>query len=186
MLAEDIKLNFGDLAFLKGETAINVEYVYSGLTVGKKTEDAYIQEKVTAYNTKEPGRGDQWLRSWKSARTARFEPKFEELFNKQLSGRKASLAVGKNPGAKYTLVLKTTSLEPGFNVGIMRRPALVSTVAEFVETKNRSRKLAEIAILEAPGRDAGGYDFDVGYRLQEGYAKTGKELGAFVYKKGLR
>ena len=82
--------------------------------------------------------------------------------------------------------MKTTSLEPGFNVGIMRRPALVSTVAEFVETKNRSRKLAEIAILEAPGRDAGGYDFDVGYRLQEGYAKTGKELGAFVYKKGVK
>lgn len=186
LLADDIKLRSGDLGFLKGETIVNVEYVYAGLTVGKITEQAYTQEKVAGYNKQQPGKGEQWLQAWKSNRAARYEPKFEELINKQFSGKKSGLTVGHNPGAKYTLVLRTTNWEPGWNAAVMRRPALVSSRAEFFETKNRSRELAAIDLLEMPGRDVSGYDFDIGVRLQEGYAKTGKELGAFLYKKALR
>lgn len=181
-----MKVVSGNLGFLKGEKTLNVEYVYDGLTVGKITEQAYTDEKVAGYNRKEAGKGDKWLQAWKSDRAARFEPKFEELINKQFSSRKVDLNVRKNPEAKYTLVLKTTNLEPGWNAAVMRRPALVSTRAEFFEAKNRDKELAVITILEAPGRDAMGYDFDVGYRLQEGYAKTGKELGIFLYKKALK
>jgi hypothetical protein len=31
-----------------------------------------------------------------------------------------------------------------------------------------------------------GFDFDVGYRYQEGYAKAGKELGILLVKKALK
>ena len=31
-----------------------------------------------------------------------------------------------------------------------------------------------------------GYDFDASYGLQKGYAKTGKELGAFPNRKALK
>jgi hypothetical protein len=68
----------------------------------------------------------------------------------------------------------------------MRQPAQVSTEASFYQGKDRTKPLAVVTILKAPGRDAMGYDFDVGVRLQEGYAKTGKELGAFLYKKALK
>lgn len=84
------------------------------------------------------------------------------------------------------MVLKTTHLEPGWNAAVMRAPAEVSTQAEFFETADRGKSLGVITIARAPGRDAMGYDFDVGYRIQEGYAKTGKELGAFLYKKALK
>lgn len=185
-LAESIKLESGNLGFLKGETTLNIEYAYDGLMVGKLTEAAYIEEKVGAYNKKEAGTGDKWLRSWKTDRAGRFEPKFEELLNKQFSSKKAGLSAGKHPEAKYTMVLKTTALDPGWNAAVMRRPAMVSTRAGFYETKDRTKELAVIVIRDAPGRDAMGYDFDVGYRLQEGYAKTGKELGAFLNKKALK
>lgn len=185
-LAQSIKLESGNLGFLKGETTLNIEYAYDGLTVGKLTETAYIEEKVATYNKKEAGTGDKWLQSWKTDRATRFEPKFEELLNKQFSSKKAGLSGGKHPEAKYTLVLKTTTLDPGWNAAVMRRPAMVSTRAGFYETKDRSKELGVIIIRDAPGRDAMGYDFDVGYRLQEGYAKTGKELGIFLYKKGLK
>ncbi|MGZ4986880.1 MAG: hypothetical protein ACXWBP_02455 [Limisphaerales bacterium] len=185
-LAQDIKLESGTLGFLKGEGTLNTEYAYDGLTVGKMTEKDYIEKKVAEYNAKQAGTGDKWLASWKTDRAARFEPKFEELLNKQFESRKIALKAGKSPDAKFTLVLKTTSLEPGWNAGIMRRPAEVSTQAEFYEGKDRSKPLAVITLLKAPGRDAMGFDFDVGYRFQEGYAKTGKELGYFLYKKALR
>ena len=182
--AQDMKLQSGALAFLKGEKTLNVEYVYDGLTVGKMTEQAYIDKKVEEANKKEAGTGDKWLVSWKADRAKRYQPKFEELLNKQLI--KTGLTVGANSAAKFTLVLKTTNLEPGWNAAVMRAPAGVSTEAAFYEGQDRGKPLAVITILKAPGRDAMGYDFDVGYRLQEGYAKTGKELGAFLYKKALK
>ena len=186
LAAQDMKLNSGSLDFLKGQTMLNVEYVYDGLTVGKGTEQAYIEKKVAEFNSKEPGKGEKWLENWKADRTKRYQPKFEELLNKQFTERKVNFKAGQYPDAKYTLVLKTLNLEPGYNAFVSRAPAQISTEAKFVDTKDRSKELAVISILKAPGRDAMGYDFDPGYRLQEGYAKTGKELGVFLYKKALK
>lgn len=184
--AQSVKLESGDLGFLKGETTLNVEFAYDGLTVGKMTEADYINKHVTEANAKAAGSGELWLEKWKSDRTQRYEPKFAELMNKQFTDRKAALKLDRDPAAKYTLVLKTTNLDPGFNVGIMRAPAAVSTTAEFYDRKDRSKTLAVVTILKAPGRDGMGYDFDAGYRLQEGYAKTGKELGGLICKKALK
>lgn len=182
MPAQNLKLTSGSLEVLKGEKNLNLEYSYDGLTVGKLPEPTYVDEKVAEYNRKEAGKGDQWLASWKGDRERRFQPKFEELLNKQFTERKVDFQAGKHPEARFTLVLKTTMLEPGFNVAVMRRPAAVSTEAAVYETKDRSKPLALITILKAPGQDAMGYDFDTGQRLMEGYAKTGKELGKFLCK----
>jgi hypothetical protein len=182
--AQSMKLESGTLDFLKGQTVLNVEYVYDGLTVGKETEQAYMEKRMTEANKKEATGGEKWQAGWKEGRAKRFEPKFEELLNKQWA--KKDVKAGKNPEAKYTLVLKTTNLDPGWNAGIMRSPASVSTEAHFYDTKDRSKSLAVISIKNAPGRDAMGYDFDATYRLQEGYAKTGKELGSFILKKALK
>ena len=184
--AQDIKLQSGSLDFLKGEPALNLEYVYDGLSVGKVTEQAYVDEKVAEYNKKEAGKGDAWLASWKSDREKRFQPKFEELLNKQFTEKKITLNAGAHPAAKFTLVVKTTNLEPGWNAAIMRRPAAVNTEMDVYATNARHQPLAVIPSLQAPGQAARGYDDDVGYRLQEGYAKTGKELGKFLIKKALK
>jgi hypothetical protein len=184
--AQSVKLESGALDFLKGETALNLEYNYDGLTVGKLAEQAYVDEKVAAANAKEAGKGDAWLVSWKADRERRYQPKFEELFNKQFFDKQIDFHVGQAPKAKFTMVLKTTNLEPGFNVAVMRRPAAVSTEATFYETADRSKPLAVVTVSKAPGQDAMGYDYDTGQRLSEGYAKTGKELGKFLIKKALK
>jgi hypothetical protein len=184
--AQKVKLESGALDFLKGATSVNVEYAYDGLTVGKLAEPVYIEKKVTEMNAKAAGKGDQWLESWKRDRAARYQPKFEELLNKQFTERKVDLKVGADAAAKYTLILKTTLIEPGWNIAISRHDAEVSATAVFVETQNRATELAVITIDRAPGRGGNGYDFDSGFRVQEGYAKAGKELGAFICKKALK
>ncbi|HPA16647.1 MAG TPA: hypothetical protein PLU30_02780 [Verrucomicrobiae bacterium] len=184
--AQKITVKSGSLDFLKGEKSLNVEYRYANLTVGKDTEQSYTNKKVAEYNAKEAGKGDKWLESWKADRANRFEPKFEELINKQITDQGCSLKVGKDPEAKYTLVLKTIAIEPGWNAAVMRAPASVSTQAQFVETNDRAKELAVVEILKAPGRDVIGYDFDVAYRIQEGYAKTGKALGVYLSKNVLK
>ena len=66
--AQKVKLLMGNFSQLKGQTLLNLEYVYDNLIVGKITEEEYITKKVTEYNNKTHGRGDNWLKSWKSDR----------------------------------------------------------------------------------------------------------------------
>jgi len=176
--SQKIKLVEGDLNSLKGQKAINTKFEYDGMSVGKfPKEEDYIAKKKDELNGKEAGRGDAWEKGWKSDRQERFEPQFRELFSKH-----ASLSTV-DESAQYTLIFKTVKTEPGFNIGVTSRPAFIDGEALLVESQNPSKVLAKITLTKAPGRDVMGFDYETGARLQEAYAKAGKELGAFVKSK---
>jgi hypothetical protein len=175
--AQRIKLTEGSLSVLKNEKSINVEFTYDNMKVGKfDKEEDYVQTKKEEYNKKEPGRGDNWAKSWVSDRTSRFEPKFNELFEKysELSNKK---------DAKYTLILHTSFTEPGFNVGVMKRNAQINTDILIVETADHNKVIARITMDKVPGRSFWGSDFDTGERISECYADAGKALGKFINDK---
>ena len=174
--AQKLKLTDGDLSVIKDQTALNFEFTYDNMSVGKfDNEKDYIQKKTDEYNKKEPGRGDAWAKSWVGDRQARFEPKFIELFTKASD-------IGESKTAKYTLIFKTTSTEPGFNIYITRKNAKIDAVVQIVETANKSKVIATITVDNALGRTFGGYDYDTGLRIGEAYADAGKALGKFVKK----
>lgn len=173
--SQKIKLVEGDLSALKGQNAVKTEFTYDNMSVGKFPKEAdYIAQKKSDLDKKEPGRGDKWEATWISDRQERFEPQFRELFSKysEIS------TVGEN--SPYTLIFKTVKTEPGWNIGITRAPAFIDAEAWIVDSQNHDKVLAKIMITKAPGRDAMGYDYETGARLQEAYAKSGKELGAFI------
>ncbi|POY35280.1 hypothetical protein C3K47_15975 [Solitalea longa] len=182
--AQKIKLQSGDIKTLKGTTEFNVKYIYENITVGKLTEQAYIEKKVSEYNKDQQGRGDSWKKSWIADRPARYEPKFEELMNKRLSAQ--GIRLSENSNSKYTLVFKTIFIEPGFNVGVWRENASINAIIDIVETANPSNIIATITLDKAPGKVFGGYDYDTGLRIQEAYAKAGKELAEFLIDEGLK
>ena len=172
--AQKIKTVDGDLSPLKDETSINIEFVYAGMSVGKfDDEKEYIAKKTDEYNKKEPGKGDAWAKSWVDDRVSRFEPKFIELFEEN-----SKMTVKKD--AKYTMIFKTTSTEPGFNIVIHRKNAEIDAEVEIVETANRKKKVASLTVSNAPGRQFGGYDYDTGVRITEAYAVAGKRLGKYI------
>lgn len=177
--AQSMNLASGNLDFLKGQKTVNLVYAYDNLRVGPGTEQEYIDKKVNGYNKDKPGHGDEWLKNWKNDRPTRYQPKFEELINKQLE--KPGVKVGNFPNAPYTLILRTTFIEPGFNVYMARRPANTNLEAAFVKT-GTTAELAVITMMKSPGRDALGYDFDSGERISESYAKAGKSLANFLIK----
>ncbi len=175
--AQKIKLVSGSLAPLKGEKVLNTEFTYENMKVGKyDKEEDYIAKKKAEYNEKEPGRGDTWSKAWVDDRKERFEPQFRELF---VNYAKMSTV---DPGAKYTMIVHTTFTEIGYNIGISSMPAYINFEVNIVETANHNTVVATITIIKAPGRSAFGMDFDTGLRLQEAYAKAGKELGQFLIK----
>jgi hypothetical protein len=182
-LAQRVDLRSGDVGVLSGQKTVNVEYDYSEFGVGKfATEQEYLDKKSAEYNAKEAGKGDAWKKAWVEDRKARYEPKFEELFNKGLED-KGITAVKARPDAQYTLIVKTKFIEPGFNVGVMRKNAYVDFEVDLVESANKSNKVAEIGMRNVPGGQFGGFDFDTGVRIAESYAKAGKSLAAFLDKK---
>lgn len=172
-IAQKIKLQEGSLDALKNEKVLNVQYEYQNMGVGKFTDEAdYVAKKTTEYNEKEAGRGDQWAKGWVADRKNRYEPNFEELFNKY-----NKFEIGNHPDAKYTLIFKTLFTEPGYNIYISRKNALIHGEAWIVETASPQNVIAKYSVKKSPGRTFGGYDFDTGLRIQEAYAAAGKALG---------
>ncbi len=175
--AQRIKLIEGNLGVLKNERSISEEFTYDNMRVGKfDKEDDYVSSKKEEYNKKESGRGDNWAKSWVGDRKYRFEPKFNELFEKH-----SELSTKKD--ARYTLIFHTIFTEPGFNVGVWKKNAEIDAEVWIVETANRSNVIAKISIQKSPGRSFWGNDYDTGERLAEAYAAAGKALGKFIKNK---
>ncbi|MBK7432930.1 MAG: hypothetical protein IPI66_02870 [Chitinophagaceae bacterium] len=179
--AQKIKTVEGDPSVLKNESNINIEFTYDNISVGKfDNEKDYIKKKTDEYNAKDPGRGDIWAKNWINDRQARYEPKFTDLYiitsHKTLS-----------KDAKYTMIFKTLSIEPGYNVagGMVafggRKNAEIDAEVWIVETANRSNKVAVLSVTNAPGGTWGGYDYDTGTRIAESYAISGKKLAKYIY-----
>lgn len=178
--AQKLKVTSGKEKDLASFKSYNIEYTYAeDLKVGKKTETEYLDEKRSEKNAEEAGTGDAWVDTWNENKEGgKFFEKFETLFNEQLL--KAGVEGSRdNASADCTLKLNIYYMDPGFNVGVMKRPAYVSMTATFVADGN------EVVVMDlsmAPGQ-AYAVDFDASFRISESFAKTGKTLGAYLAKK---
>jgi hypothetical protein len=180
--AQKMVLKSGSFDFLKGQKVILVKYDYSNLSVGKfDKEDEYVSSKVAEYNKSEAGKGDKWKTAWYEDRATRYEPKFELLFNEYMEskGLKCDKAAA---DAKYAIVIHTTFIEPGFNVGVMRKDASINAEIKFIEVAG-GKDVAFLTVDNCPGRGGMGYDFDTGFRIEEAFAKLGKSTAGFIGKK---
>jgi len=184
------KLLSGDMKVLKGQTEVILSYDYSTMGVGKyKSADEYASEKVAEMNKKKEGSGDAWLEKWKSDRTERFQPSFRKDFNGEVDSYNLS---GKDdsPNAKYTFIVRTTFMEPGFNVSMVtsfaKKPAYIDVLVDLVETANPGTVLATVEMKKIQSKNMGGYDYDTGGRVESCYERAGEYLGKFLVKTVLK
>lgn len=176
--AQKLKETEGSFNALKGQSKVNVEFDYSDFNVGKLTEKDYLAKRTKELNEKEAGRGDKWKALWVSDRKNRYEPHFFEQFNKQ-----SGLTGGSFPDAKYTIIVKVTRIEPGFNIPmVMQKNAENDTELILVETSNKGKALGKITATKAVGRTFGGNDWDTGIRIEESFELLGKTLGKYIAK----
>jgi len=146
------------------------------------SEEEYINKKIAEYNLKIPGKGEEWSKSWKTDRAARYQPKFENLLNKYLQENSVS-ASPDIKDSKYSILLKTTFTEPGYNIYVSSQNAMIDVEVYFVETNNPSNVVIKLTIKRIPGRSVMGDDYDTGVRIEEAYAKCGKDLGIYLLKR---
>ena len=175
--AQHIKLLEGSIDALKSEKSITTEFTYNDMRVGKYDKESdFINEKKDEYNKKEPGKGDTWAKNWEGDRKYKYEPKFDEAFE-----RYSEMTV--KSGSKYTLIFNTNFTELGFNVGVARKSAQINGEAVIVETADKTKIIAKIRIEKAPGAAFfTGNDFDSGDRIAECYVTAARALGKFIKK----
>jgi len=175
--AQKIKVTDGDLSFLKDLAELSVVFEYpDDIKVGKMSQEDFIDKKVAEKEEKEAGTGEAWKEAYFADRTDHYEPMFIELFDKYTG----DLYIQQDdPDYKYTMIVKTTFMEPGYNVGISSKKAAIDLEISFIETANPENVLGTISLKKSPGTA----HYDQGLRVGESYAKAGKELGKYLEKK---
>jgi hypothetical protein len=172
------KIKSGDFKVLQGQSTLNLQYDYSNMAVGKfKVEEEYIKDGIADRNKKKPGSGDEWAQKWASDKSERFQPMFEKNLNGEI--KDCGLTGVPNAGdAKYTLIVRTTFLEQGFQSGVgPSKPAYINLVVDLVETANPGTILATIEYPKVQSANMMGYDYDTGGRIMSCYDRAGGNIG---------
>ncbi|WP_042720742.1 hypothetical protein [Flavobacterium sp. B17] len=180
--AQKMKVISGNFDFLKGEKELDLQMDYSHIKFYKENMDeaAYIakQEKDIQKANKSPEEFQAWKKDWEYSKNTQFVDKFLASMNKN-TDIKTSVD---NPSAKYTLLVETVWIYPGWFAGVMNQPSKLSTVLKFVEKSDPSNVLLEIESKNAPGDNFVGLPNN-NDRISEGYAKTAKTLARMIEKK---
>jgi len=182
--AQDMNVVQGNFDFLKDQKKINTEFDYSDFTMmkEKKSEAQYVKEHKAELDEKAKGNGNIWEKKWVNAREQIWTPKFLEIANIVLTKEKKDLNFQEGLKTPYTLIVKAVWIYPGWDAGIMKQPAKVTTNLKFVDSANKSNVLLEITSDEAPG-DQWGSNFSNETRIGEGFAKTAKSMSKLIIKK---
>lgn len=182
---QKLKVNQGDFKFLNGQKEINVVFVYDNMKLLKKnlSNDDYVREHAAELEEETRGKGTSWEKSWYASRELIYAPKFLELMNRYLYEDHKVFFAENLSDTNYTLIVETIWVYPGWDAGVMKQPAKVSTLLKFVDTNNKENVLLEVSSENAPG-DQWGSSFNNEDRLGEGYAKTGKSFAKLILKKG--
>ncbi|MCA4782916.1 hypothetical protein IF125_11730 [Empedobacter stercoris] len=166
----------GNTNFLSDQKEINVELVFDNVKFynENKTETEYLEkrEKDVLDN---PKRGEsywkEWLADWNENKNSTYLDKF-------IKGTTKSKKINfvKNSSAKYTLIINSEWIYPGYHAGIAIEPAKLSTTLHFIETANPSHILLSIKTDKIKGT-SGKNDFVMEYgRIASAYESTGKLL----------
>lgn len=182
--SQKIKLKEGGFDFIKDQKEINVMFVYDHMKLMKDqlTNDEYVTKRSAELEEKSKGKGKVWKKKWDASRELIWNPKFLELMNKYLGDKENIYFSEDLSDAKYTLIVETVWLYPGWDAGIMKQAAKVTTLLKFVETANEDNILTEVSSENAPG-DQWGNNYSNESRIGEGYAKTAKSFAKLILKK---
>jgi hypothetical protein len=181
-MAQKMKIQEGDLKFLQGQDVVNVVFDYNDVKLMKEniSEQEYVSNRVAELNKKISGNGDIWKKQWERSKEDLWNPKFISIFNTVLTKEKINTRLKENADSPYTLLVKVKWLYPGWDAGIMKQPAKVTTQLTFVDSKTK-KVLCDIESTDAPG-DQWGSNFSNESRVGEGFAKTGKTLAQKISK----
>ncbi len=179
--AQKLKLVEGNLDYLKNQKLLKVEFTYDKLKVGKMSEEDYVAKKVKDYNKKEDGKGDKWKEKWESDKEDAYPDYFINMFE-MLMGNGEVMLNENAEDADYIMVVNTSFIEPGFNVGIQSKRALANMEVRIVSKDNPEKTLAMFTITKSPGNSLFGANFATVDRVGGCFEHAASELAGYFLR----
>lgn len=178
--AQKLKVESGDFSFLKGQTELKVVMDYSKATFydEKINEEEYIKRRRKEIgDNKGTKEADKWTADWEHSKKNTFIDKFLSSINKNMK-----IKASKDADSKYTLIVETIWVYPGWFAVVMNKPSRVTTRLKFVENVNPGNVLLIVNSRTAIGDNFIGVANN-NDRIAESYAKTGQSIGRMIRKK---
>ena len=175
-----IEILSGNPEYFKNAINYHILFDYSNLKVGQYADEkSYIEYMKDDAEKRKEGSSENWVKKWYANRTEFFQPKFIELFNK-FSGSKIKVdSVYKNQ--QYVLSLHTQFLEIGFNKNFTKSPTYINVIATIYEPNSSENPLI-VSMENVIGDEVFSSYSDDYRRIEEAYAKCGKELAKYMLK----
>lgn len=166
---------YGDLNWLKNENNFLLKYDYTDISIGGMDEENYISKRIAEHEEKDPGSGATWRMRWFADRESVFEPNFEVMLNKYINEKEkyAGVEIGQS---RYTFLIHTSFLEPGYHAGVTSSAAWIN-VEIYIIASHNNECLAKIAMKKVK-RNLTAYD--AASRIGIAYTGLGKQLGKFL------
>ena len=179
--SQRLKIEEGNPKELKSQNNYNLVFDYSNLEiVNYKSEIAFLKEKVALREAKSKGLGKKFRLNWFGYRKKLYEPSFVMNFNNYFIMKKKIFISRENKKAKYTVLIKSLKLYPGYNVKMAWEPAKLWAEVIIYETKNPKNIVLHFKPIKIY---QGYYDMDLGQRVANAYGVLGKTLAKFLKKK---
>ena len=170
----------GSFGSLQGNTEFNIVFNYDDLKVDKfKTEEDFLKDKMD--KRQEKGTSEDFKATWFADRGGKYQPKFIECFNQSMK-KKGVFVQNDLTAAKYTVLVKTIWIYPGYNVGVTRQPAKLKAVISVYETANPSNVIVTVPFEKVVGSGSYGYDYNEGSRIADAYCILARQFAKSMSK----
>ena len=134
---------------------------YKDLTVGEKSEQAYLSGKKS-------GSSDKWNKNKET-----WKKDFSGILALQLKANGVQL---KGPGSQINFKVNIEFIEPGYNIGISSKPAVIRARVQVFDKKSKEKPLYIFTVKTS----AGGYT--TGGRIREAMLEVAQHTARFLAK----
>lgn len=144
---QNFKLASGSLAALKDQTEVNVELNFDNVLMMKEniTEAQYLENRKNDLLAN-PKRGEAGWKKWSGEWEKYKKEEYIQYFLKGLNKSYKKIKFDTGNSAKYTIILDTKWVFPGWHAGLVGMTAEISGTIKLVETNNPSNVLAVIEL----------------------------------------
>lgn len=178
-----INIVSGNFLALKDQTEVNVELKFENVLFMKEniTESQYLENRKKQV-LENPKRGEEawkkWIAEWEQYK----KENYADYLIKGLNKYHKNISFKKDNSAKYTLLLETKWIFPGWHAGLTAMSAEISGKIKLVETGSPSVVLAEVE-LNKFDKFVNNKEFVMEYgRIAAGYESAGRYIGKEVKK----
>lgn len=179
---DKMKITAGSLIALKDQTEVNVEVKFENVLFMKEniTEAQYLENRKKQV-LENPKRGEEawtkWIGQWEI-----YKREYVDYFAKGLNKTYKNISFKKDPSAKYTLLVETAWVFPGWHAGLTAMTAEITGKIKLIETDNPSKVVAEVE-LNKFDKFVKNDEFVMEYgRIAAAYESAGRYLGREIKK----